>query len=226
MSGSNVKKATLCKLDKAGVEAETMTVAFNPKELTFSKTNNWKQNNSPKENTPAIEFTGGGAASLKLQLHFDTYADEQATEKNVCKAYTNKIYAWTLVDANLQNAKSKKGRPPTVRFHWGGLIFEGVIASISQRLTLFLPDGGVPVRSVVELTLTQVKDDLYYPPQNPTSGGAGGERVRVVHEGDTLPWIAFQEYNDATEWRLIADANGLTQVRRLAPGTTLVIPNA
>jgi hypothetical protein len=225
MSNSKVEKAILSKLDKAGKPEESLTVGFNPKELTFSKSNNWKQNNSPKENSPAIEFTGGGASSLKLQLYFDTYADEEATEKDVRKAYTNIIYAWTFVDPKLQNTKSKKGRPPSVRFEWGSSIFDGVISSISQRLTLFLPGDGTPVRAVVDLTLTQIKDELYRPKQNPTSGGIGGERVHVVHEGDTLPWIAYQQYNDPTAWRPIADANGLTQVRRLVPGTVLMIPN-
>jgi hypothetical protein len=226
MSGTSAEKATICRLNKDGSEGEKLKVAFNPKELTFSKSNNWKQNNSPKENVPAMEFTGGGSTSLKLQLYFDTYADPNAPDKDVRKAYTNQIYQWTFIDPKLTDPKNKKGRPPTVRFHWGDSIFEGVIASISQRLTLFLPTGGVPVRAVLDLTLTQAKDELYYPRQNPTSGGVGGERVWIVREGDSLPWIAFQEYNDATQWRLIADENGLTRLRRLDPGTRLVIPNA
>jgi nucleoid-associated protein YgaU len=79
---------------------------------------------------------------------------------------------------------------------------------------------------VVDLTLTESRDGQFFPKQNPTSGGVGGDRVWVVREGDTLPWIAYSEYNDATEWRAIADANGLTQVRSLVPGTVLVIPSA
>jgi hypothetical protein len=226
MSSSKVEKAILSRLNKSGKAVESLKVRFNPKDLTFSKSNNWKQNDSPKQNSPDIEFGGGGSTSLKLQLYFDTYADEEAKEKDVRKAFTNVIYAWTFVDPDWQSPKSKKGRPPSVRFEWGSSIFDGVIASISQRLTLFLPTDGTPVRAVVDLTLTQIKDELYQPKQNPTSGGIGGERVHIVHEGDTLPWIAYQQYNDPTEWRPIADANGLTQVRRLAPGTVLVIPNA
>ena len=71
----------------------------------------------------------------------------------------------------------------------------------------------------------QVKDDAQLAPQNPTSGGLGGERFWTVVEGDTLQWIAYKEYGDATRWRAIADANNLPAVRHLEPGTTLVIPN-
>jgi nucleoid-associated protein YgaU len=47
-----------------------------------------------------------------------------------------------------------------------------------------------------------------------------------VKEGDTLAGIAYAMYGDSTQWRPIADANRLTQLRRLAPGAVLEIPNA
>jgi hypothetical protein len=218
----SMKKATLAKLEGGKGVAPVLTVMFNPKDLTFSKQNTWNAKKTPKENTPELEFGGGGSASLKVQLYFDTYAEG----KDVRDKYLNQIYQWTRVDPKLTEPKSKKGRPPEVRFHWGAVIFDGVIQSISQKLTLFLPSDGTPVRAVVDLTLTESRDGKFFPKQNPTSGGAGTDRVWVVKEGDTLPWIAFSEYNDATQWRAIADANGLTQVRSLAPGTVLVIPSA
>jgi nucleoid-associated protein YgaU len=46
---------------------------------------------------------------------------------------------------------------------------------------------------------------------------------RVVR-GETLAQIAAEEYNDPTEWRLIADANNLDNPRLLSPGQVLVIP--
>jgi len=33
-------------------------------------------------------------------------------------------------------------------------------------------------------------------------------------------------YGDQNQWRAIADANGLTEVRQLMPGTRLKVPNA
>jgi nucleoid-associated protein YgaU len=228
-------RATMTRLDKGGSPVGTsLTVSFNPKELTFSRSITWNPKKSPKTDQPEVEFGGGSAASLKLQLLFDTYVTtkedgtpvevEPSKIEDVRKKYLNYLYQWTRVDKDLKEPKSQKGRPPEVRFEWGEIIFEGVIQSISQRLTLFLPNGR-PVRAVVDLTMTESRDAKLFEKQNPTSGGLGGERVWVVREGDTLPWIAYREYNDATEWRAIADANGLTQVRRLVPGTALVIPS-
>src|SRR6266498_2257597 len=79
---------------------------------------------------------------------------------------------------------------------------------------------------LLDKTFQQIEDTKQLRPQNPTSGGVGGERVWRVNAGDTLAWIAYQEYGDSTLWRPIADANRLTNVRRLTPGTMLVIPNA
>lgn len=133
-----------------------------------------------------------------------------------------------MVDEKLQDKKSKKGRPPVVRFQWGEgsakWSFNAVITNLKQQFTLFDSDGK-PLRAMVDVTFQQVTDPAMLKKQNPTSGGIGGERVWRVSAGDTLAWIAFKEFGDSTEWRRIADANGLTQVRRLVPGTVLVIPN-
>ncbi len=224
MSAAGLAKATIIKLNKHNRPDQSVSakVMFNPKELVFSKQNTWKQGQSPHTNNPEFDFGGGGAATLTLQLFFDTYAER----KDVRREYADKIYNLMMVDEELIDPKTGKGRPPAVRFQWGQNIgFDAVITSIRQHFTMFLPDDGTPVRAVLDITFSQIRDSLFYPNQNPTSGGVGGERVHTVKEGDTLTWIAFSEYNDATQWRRIADANRMSEVRRLTPGTKLVIPN-
>lgn len=222
MTATGLSKAKIIKLNKQGGEAGSVEVMFNPKELTITKRNNWKQEQNPKANVPDVEFSGGGPADLKMQLFFDTHAGQE----DVRKKYTDAIYQFMQVDEELTDSKNQKGRPPTVRFQWGETIgFNAVITSISQRFTLFMPNGS-PVRAVLDVTFSQVEDELFYPKQNPTSGGIGGERIWTVKAGDTLASIAYSEYGDTKRWRVIADANRLTHVRDLQPGTVLVIPNA
>ena len=48
--------------------------------------------------------------------------------------------------------------------------------------------------------------------------------VATVREGDTLLAIAFREYGDASRWRPIAEANGLSSPLALVPGQPLVVP--
>jgi nucleoid-associated protein YgaU len=218
MEGASLAHAKIINLDGGGAPIECM---FNPKEYSFSKRNQWTAGHSKGSNMPQLEFGGGQPATLQMQLFFDTYA----AGADVRKEYTDNIWQLMMVDQKLKDPKNKKGRPPKVRFQWGSAwSFDAVITSVNQKFTLFLPDG-TPVRATLDVTFQQIKDAALFPKQNPTSGGVGGERVWVVNEGDTLGWIAYKEYGDANQWRRIADANRLTRVRRLTPGTVLEIPN-
>jgi nucleoid-associated protein YgaU len=194
---------------------------FNPKEYSFSKSNSWLKGEGGAANVPSIEFSSGEPAKLQLQLFFDTYA----TGDDVRKKHTDAIWQLMMVDESLKDPKSSRGRPPKVRFQWGTTwSFDAVITSISQKFSLFLADG-TPVRATLDVSFQQIKDENFFPKQNPTSGGEGGERLWTVKGGETLAWIAYKEYGDSTKWRPIADANQLTRVRRLEPGMVLVIPN-
>lgn len=215
---------------------ETVSCMFNPKEYTFSKQNSWTAKNRKGSDLARFEFANGLPTTLQMQLFFDTYSNikseslEGGTPKDVRTEYTEKIWKMMEVDTALPDlygkSKHNKGRPPVVMFQWGATwTFSAVITSIKERFTLFLPTG-TPVRSTLDVTFQQIKDKHEHPNTNPTSGGTGGERIWIVSGGDTLAWIAHKEYGDATLWRVIADANKLTQVRQLIPGTILEIPHA
>ncbi len=236
MEGTSLATATIVDHN----HGTTVKCMFNPAEYTFNKQNSWTPGQSKGANMALYEFGSGQPTVLQMQLFFDTYANVKSgsanggTPKDVRKAYTSAIWNMMKVDPGLSSLndtaghasnKNKKGRPPVVSFQWGSTwTFKAVITSLSERFTLFLPDG-TPVRSTLNVTFQQVVDENWYPATNPTSGGVGGERVRTVNEGDTLAWIAYKEYGDTSLWRLIADANKLTQVRQLTPGMTLEIPN-
>jgi hypothetical protein len=220
-------KAQIINIDRGGEIIECM---FNPKEYSMAKRNNW---GSPKSggsgssnsgtNVPKQQYSGGQPATLTMQLFFDTYVGASGSE-DVREEYTSKIWALAEVDPGLQDNTTTKSRPPRVRFQWGpAWSFVAVITSITQKFTLFSSDG-TPVRATLDVTFQQIADDSQLPGTNPTSGGTGGERQWTVKEGDTLAAIAYDAYGDAGRWRTIADANRLTGVRELRPGTRLGLP--
>jgi nucleoid-associated protein YgaU len=227
-SGSDVPtKAVIINHDFPSEQVECL---FNPKEYGFDKSNKWEQKKTSGKNLPQLTFGGGNPATLKVELFFDTYADATpgSPPKDVRKEYTDKIWKLMAVDYDrLKDPSSKKARPPRVRFHWGTTWnFIAVIESISQKFTLFYHDG-TPLRATLNVSFKQEVDqgDLQ-PSTNPTSGGVGGEKFWTVEVGDTLGYIAYKEYGQTSLWRVIADANGLEEVRELQPGTVLLIPNA
>jgi nucleoid-associated protein YgaU len=224
MSAAQLAQAVIKTLDGEKVEVKCL---FNPKEYTFAKTNSWAKEQIAAANTPVLNFGGGNPATLNMDLLFDTYqsAKNGGQSKDVRTAYINDLWKMMFVDKGLgEKKKNKQGRPPKVQFTWGkAWSFEAVITSLSVTFTLFLPDG-TPVRATAKVAFQQIQDTKELP-QNPTSGGIGGERVRTVEEGDRLDLIAHEEYGDTAQWRLIAAANGISDPRNLRTGSTLVIPN-
>ncbi len=208
-------KATITNLDTK----KSIDCMFRPREYTFSKSNSWTQVPAKGKNTPTLEFGGGQPATLSLELFFDTYENG----RDVRKEYTNAIWDLTMVNPQTKDAKTHKGRPPICEFRWGSMwSFKAVITQISQKFTLFLPDG-TPVRATLNVTFQQVEDEGVFPRQNPTTGGGYGYRARVVREGDSIDWIAYDEYGDSVMWRFIADTNNLDNPARLRPGQVLAI---
>jgi nucleoid-associated protein YgaU len=216
--------------DKAS-KVKSLEFLFNPKEFSVSRQNTWSQGKAAKgvgagKNVPTLEFGGGQPASMTLELLFDTYHhQENGKPESVYQKYIEKLSKFVDVNEHLKEGtgKHQKKRPPRVVFVWGEFVFDGAITSMKVQYTMFTNDGR-PVRASVSLSLQQVDDKKSHPPQNPTSGGLGGERHWHVKRGDTLQWIAHEELGDATQWRQIADKNGLDRVRRLEPGRVLMIP--
>jgi hypothetical protein len=209
-------KATITNLDTN----DSIECLFNPKEYTFSKSNNWSQSKTKGKNVPKLEFNGGNPTDLKVQLFFDTYESGE----DVRKKYTNAIWELAMVNKQKADPKTKKSQPPKCEFRWGSMwSFKAVLADITQKFTLFLPDG-TPVRATLDVTFRQTEDEGLFPKQNPTSGGMPGHRTRIVKAGETLDWIASQEYGEARHWRYIAEINRIDNPFQMKPGTVLQLP--
>jgi hypothetical protein len=113
--------------------------------------------------------------------------------------------------------------PPLCVFGWGKFrSFEGYLKSVSIKFTAFLPDG-TPVRATANTELVEYLDESRLAPQNPTSLSAA-RKTHLVLDGETLDWIAYEEYGDPGYWRHIAQANKLVNPRLLAPGLVLTLP--
>ena len=197
---------------------EVVRCMFNPHEYTLTKQNRWQRGETKGKNVPRIKFSQGGAQTLKLQLFFDTYA-----EGTDVREHTNPLWTMMMVNTDKTNPRSNKSEPPAVTFQWGGLSFGAVITNMTQKFTLFLKDG-TPVRTTVDLSLEQLGDEEDYPRQNPTSGSGEEPKTRIVRASERIDLIAYQEYEDAAQWRRIAQANNLPNPLNLRPGQRLVIP--
>ncbi len=223
-------KAMIINLDSK----EEIPCMFNPTEYEIAKSNNWgaptpsasgtggtgstTTNTALGKNMPQIEFQGGGAMTLSLNLFFDTTLTGDDVRQK-----TDPIWKLMRVDSNVKDAKSTLGRPPMVAFQWGAVqLFKAVITQINQKFTLFSNEGK-PLRSTMSVSFMQSEDEGFFYKQNPTTQVKPGYKQRLVKDGDTIDWIAHEEYGNAAMWRFIAETNNLDNVNRLRPGQLLSI---
>ncbi|WP_181719214.1 CIS tube protein [Nocardia gipuzkoensis] len=192
---------------------------FNPKELSVTKSAKWNrdaQKGSKKSGVP--EFKGADPAKLTLEMFLDAGAEHDTKVVDTVE----QLFA-CCVPTNESHDK-KKGSPPWVIFHWGGLTgFTAYVSSVAVKYTLFTP-GGLPIRGTATVTIEEIAGDQAK--QNPTSGSLTARKVHTVVAGDTLASIAWREYGDPTRWRAVAVANGIDDPMRLRPGAQLLIPAA
>lgn len=213
-------KLQITRLDKNGkrLENEAFKVAFNPNNYTVTKRVHWSAGQAETDrrfNAPPLSFGGGGSRTLTLNLFYDSTEPLDDVRRQ-----TNKLVVLSRIERDL-------GRPPVVELSWGeapqgsDFPFTGVLASLSQSFVLFTQDG-MPVRANVSVGFTeylQAEMDL-----RETDPELTTHRVR---RGDSLGSIAGTIYRDPRHWRLIADANGIDDPRRIdaAIGRLLTIPD-
>jgi nucleoid-associated protein YgaU len=193
---------------------QQVVALFNPNQITVQKTVNWRRVPTAERDVPAAQFTHGDAATLSMDLFFDTY--EAGTD---VREYTRKIADLTTIEQH-----GSIHRPPICQLSWGqfGVFFQGVLQSLNQRYTLFKPDG-TPVRATLGCSFQEWRsDDEEARRQKKESADVA--RTRVVQLGETLSSIAGLEYHDPTLWRPIAETNGIDNPRRIVPGQVLTIP--
>jgi nucleoid-associated protein YgaU len=216
-------KAIIEVLDRAAVDPARgllpfFPVQFNPTEYSLDKGAQLAEIAIPGIDSPILQFIRGQNEKLDLELFYDTTdlgMDEAAVD---VRTLTEPIY-------QLVKIQPATHAPPRIQFTWGlGLSFTAVVESVKQRFTLFNPLG-VPLRATLTVSFREYKTlgdqlaELNLQSSDTTSS-------RVVGPGDTLSGIAAEEYQDPGEWRRIADANpaATASVRRLVPGSVLVIP--
>jgi len=199
--------------------SKTVKCKFNPKEYSFSRQNSWSVAEATKTDIGHLKFGSGQPATLKLQLLFDDYDDDDQAGTTSLKESTDLL--WRAM--RVEETKAKRREPPQCQFCWGEVwSFTAVIDSLSQKFTMFSPTGQ-PLRALVDISFKQVQEEDLYPKQNPTSGGGTGEHMRTVRVGETLVGIAFEEYGDSTVWRHLADINKIRNPLQLQPGQILLI---
>jgi hypothetical protein len=218
-------KITFKILDRDAIDAERglteeLTAMFNPAKYTFNKAAQYAEINIPGLDSPILQYVRGQNERLSLELFFDTTT---LVPNGGLNDRVRNVDELTKPFYQLVKLQPKTHAPPRVQVTWGGdWFFKAVVDSVQREYTLFNPQG-VPVRATLTLALRE-----YLTLQDQVSGVKRASpdftKRREVMRGDTLSLIAFEEYQDAAQWRLIAEFNELDNPLAIAPGMVLRIP--
>lgn len=176
---------------------------FNPTDYSVSHGHSMAGRKVAGQDEELPQATSPEATTLSLTLLFDTYESGE----DLRRKYVDRVTALLSVST-----------PPICLIAWGRLSFEGVLQSANVTYTMFDRDG-TPVRATVAITARRHKQSV-----GKDDAGAIAPRQVTVTAGDTLAGVAEAEYGDATAWRLIAAANGITNPRTLPTDIDLTVP--
>lgn len=242
------------QLAKLEIRYETLTVGqftgsckamFNPSDLRYAKQVTWQiapvTGQSALAGFHQVSFCATNPKTLSINLFFDTYEGPQA--QGTASAVTQAVAAFrptnpfarvpsgtnvrteTQKITSLAAVQKELHQPPVCQLWWGSqMLLQGVLTSVNEDYTMFLADG-TPVRAILTCVFTEAID-ASSSNQLTELNSPDVVKHRVVKRGDTLSGIAAEMYNDPSEWRRIADANGIVDPRHLEAfiGKTLTIP--
>lgn len=217
-SGSKLKSAA------AIIEGDSIPCIFNPTDFTIQRSVNYNKSSIPGLDYPVQHFVSGEAETMSFSLMFDTYSTSgdklpSGVSDSAAAADSGKkdVRDYTGLIMGLTEVNPDTHKPSGVEFVWGTISFIGHVESVSQRFTMFSASG-VPVRAVVDITLVSEKMN------SSLRNSPDRTKARTVFEGDRLYSFAYAEYGDCSEWRRIAEANGIDNPRLTESGTDIVIP--
>ncbi|MCA1219769.1 CIS tube protein [Streptomyces sp. 8L] len=193
---------------------------FNPSQLSMVRRTQWKATPTAALRDGTVpEFMGPEPRQLTVEVFLDRSDDPDSND--VMKMVESLFRCCEVTSLSIA---AKQPSTPWVVFQWGSFKtarFTAYVESVEASYTLF-GTTGMPIRATCQVQLHEIPSETEG--QNPTSGALTARRVHRLVAGDSLESLAWREYGDSTVWRAIAEANGIDDPARLAPGTELILP--
>lgn len=160
MSTAQFRRAKLVPFDAGGrnvEESRAIPLDFNPETLTL-KVSAGEQRDRSRRGRQQVQNVGSSKATLSFDCYFDSTrprdddTGEDASQNE--EMLDVRVRTKPIADLVQTYGSGREQAPRRVQFRWGTLIFNGVISSHQEVFEYFSPSG-VPLRSKIQLTLTE-----------------------------------------------------------------------
>lgn len=158
MSLAQFQRARLVPFAADGRDTEerrAIPLDFNPETLTL-KVSSGEARDRARRGRQQVQNVGASKATLSFECYFDSTRprDGQDGEGGDEEMLDVRLRTKPIADLLQVSGSGREQAPRRVQFRWGTLIFNGVITTHQEVFDYFSPSG-VPLRSKVQLTLTE-----------------------------------------------------------------------
>lgn len=192
------------------------TVMINPESIKWNRAIEYNEQQTPDSSSASQKYKSTPSDKLSFDIVIDCTGVVDSKRTIMYKEIT-------ALEKIVFTYNGKIHRPNFVKVQWGkNITFKGVLTSFDTSYTLFKPDGS-PLRAKVSLSFSQ-----YISPSS-VKKIDGQESPDVSHmvdiiDGDTLPYLCKQVWNDDSYYVQVAKYNRLNKFRHLKGGSRLVFP--
>ncbi|OWQ84396.1 hypothetical protein CDN99_24175 [Roseateles aquatilis] len=213
---------TALQLNKNGpptpIKGKTYQLMINPSEFSHQRSICYNTRKTMGQTSNPARFAAMNPDSIAFSVIFDG-TGVIPSRPDQPSDVTGQIETMCAV---VYDYESEDHEPHHLRVAWGTLSFDCRLKSFDTQYTLF-KSSGAPLRAKVDLALTGFAT---YSLANYKANRASPDLSHsvLVVDGDTLPLLCLRIYGDARYYPEVAAFNGLTEFRRLAPGSRLHFP--
>lgn len=214
-----LKKAKIEVLGSNGKKTREVEVLFNPSQYMLSDAANYSPGKNLWKDSPTSNYNGGRPSTLSMELFFDT--SPVLTTSLVTSTKAENVSEKVKEFTDLVYIQGDLHAPPKVKFVWGSLSFYGVVTKIDSTYTKFTEDG-MPIQAKLKVNFQSAPEEnekRKAPFESPDR-----TKCRMVREDYTIWDIAQKEYGDVSKWKVIANANQISNPLNIPPGTVLKVP--
>lgn len=222
MPQAQIAKAVLIPMNGDQVETDLskhILVQFNPASLRVTLCNTLRADTHGGGRSVA-QFVDRSESSLALELLFDTTTTTPDGGTGDVRQLTQRIADTFMKPLNPE--AERPGAPRRCRFQWGSFQFTGMLASYSETLDFFAPEG-IPLRATLALSF---KEDRYQFGLAEAAAGRGPAAVFAPGgAGLSADRAALAAGADPRDWRELARFNDLENPR-FTPASGLDLPTS
>lgn len=192
------------------------TVMINPDTIKWQRGIEYNEQQAPNTSAPSQKYKSTPVEKLNFDIVIDCTGIVDSKRVDMAQEISS-------LESIIYTYNGKIHRPNFVKVQWGkSLVFKGVLKSMDTSYTLFKPDGS-PLRAKLSLGFSE-----YISPQSVEELDAKKSpditHLISVVEGNTLPQLCEETWNDDSYYIQVAQYNDLNKFRNLKGGQKLIFP--